>query len=139
MVRISLDAEGENAVEHVFHLVPKVHGRTIGLKLVEDFEHVGTGNAGGGSHPARIGVIPESGQIVRAGHVILASTGTQLSFKELAGEYVPRRPEQTVLYQAVARNFRTFEAMAEIEGKRIPKNVTGEFEAFLRCGILAHG
>lgn len=69
----------------------------------------------------------------------MAGTGTQLSFKELAGEYTPRRPEQTVLYQAVARNFRTFEALAEIESKRIPKHVTEEFEAFLRCGVLAHG
>jgi hypothetical protein len=69
----------------------------------------------------------------------MSSTGTQLSFKGFGGEYEPRSPEQTVLYQAVARNFRTFEAMAEIEGKRIPKHVTREFEAFLRCGILAYG
>jgi len=69
----------------------------------------------------------------------MSSTGSQLSFKELGGQYEPRKPEQTVLYQSVARNFRTFEAMAEIEGKRIPKHVTQEFEAFLRCGILSHG
>lgn len=69
----------------------------------------------------------------------MAGTGTQLSFKELAAGYSPRRPEQTVLYRAVAHNFRSFEAMAEIEGRRIPKHVTEEFEAFLRCGILAHG
>jgi len=69
----------------------------------------------------------------------MSSAGTQLSFKELEGEYEPRRPEQTVLYQAVAQNFRMFEAMAELEGKNIPKHVTKEFEAFLKCGILAHG
>jgi hypothetical protein len=69
----------------------------------------------------------------------MSSTGSQLSFKELGGQYESRKPEQTVLYQSVARNFRTFEAMAEIDGKRIPKHVTQEFEAFLRCGILAHG
>ena len=63
----------------------------------------------------------------------------QLSFKELAGEYEPRRAAETVLYRAVAQNFRTFEAMAEAEGKSLPKHVTSEFEAFLRCGILAHG
>jgi hypothetical protein len=38
---------------------------------------------------------------------------TQLSFQQLTGQYQPRRPEETVLYQAVARNFRTLEAIAE--------------------------
>ena len=71
--------------------------------------------------------------------IVSGFCGTQLSFKELEREYEPRRPEQTVLYQAVAQNFRTFEAMAEIEGKNIPKHVTAEFKAFLKCGILAHG
>jgi hypothetical protein len=64
---------------------------------------------------------------------------TQLHFEALQEEYPPRRPEQTVLYQAVAENFRTFEAIADAEGKRLPKHVLEEFEAFLRCGILAHG
>jgi hypothetical protein len=53
--------------------------------------------------------------------------------------YRPRRPEETVLYQAVVRNFRTFEALTELEGKRLPQHVTKEFESFLRCGILAYG
>jgi len=44
-----------------------------------------------------------------------------------------------VLYQAVARNYRTLEALAELDEKRLPKHVSAEFEAFLRCGILAHG
>ncbi len=69
----------------------------------------------------------------------MSGAGTQLSFKEFEGEYESRRVEQTVLYQAVAQNFRTFEAMALLEGKNIPKHVTAEFEAFLKCGILAHG
>jgi len=69
----------------------------------------------------------------------MSGTGTQLSFKELGGKYEPRRPEQTVLYQAVAQNFRTLESLAETEGKPLPKHVTQEFEAFLQCGILAHG
>jgi|GEM_PF-6964052 len=68
-----------------------------------------------------------------------SGSGHQLSFQGLQGDYQPRRPEQTVLYQAVARNYRTFEAIAELGEKRIPKHVTEEFEAFLRCGILAHG
>jgi Transposase zinc-binding domain len=69
----------------------------------------------------------------------MSGTGTQLSFKEFWEEYEPRRPEQTVLYQAVAQNFRTIEAMTEIEGKHLPKHAVKEFEAFLRCGVLAHG
>jgi len=68
-----------------------------------------------------------------------ASSGHQLSFQGLQGTYQSRRPEQTVLYQAVARNYRTFEAIAGAGEKRIPKHVTEEFEAFLKCGILAHG
>lgn len=44
-----------------------------------------------------------------------------------------------MLYQAVAANYRTFEAMAEASEKRPPKHVSAEFEAFLKCGVLAHG
>ncbi len=66
-------------------------------------------------------------------------SGTQLSFAGLQGQYQPRRPDQTVLYQAVATHFRTFEAIAEDAGKRLPKHVSAEFEAFLKCGILANG
>ena len=29
--------------------------------------------------------------------------------------------------------------MAEVEGKRLPKHVSAEFDAFLKCGILAYG
>jgi hypothetical protein len=57
----------------------------------------------------------------------------------VATPYQPRRPEQTVLYQAVAGNFRTFQALAELEGKPLPHYVSQEFESFLRCGILAYG
>jgi hypothetical protein len=65
---------------------------------------------------------------------------TQLKLPGLgSGQYEQRRPEQTVLYQAVANHYRTFEAIADAEGKHLPKHVTEEFEAFLRCGVLAHG
>jgi len=57
----------------------------------------------------------------------------------ISSAYQPRQTEETVLYQAVAQNFRTFEALAELEGKRLPQHVTKEFESFLRCGILAYG
>ena len=67
------------------------------------------------------------------------TTGTQLSFAELQGQYKARCPEQTVLYKAVAANYRTLEAIAELGEKRLPKHVSAEFEAFLKCGVLAHG
>ena len=67
------------------------------------------------------------------------TSDTQLRFQGLSTEYRPRRPEETVLYQAVAKNYRTFEAIAEYEGKRVPRHVSQEFQAFLKCGILAHG
>jgi hypothetical protein len=63
----------------------------------------------------------------------------QLSFEAIGGQYHERRRDETVLYQCVARNYRTFEALAEAEGKFVPKHVAQEFEAFLKCGILAHG
>jgi hypothetical protein len=65
--------------------------------------------------------------------------GQQLSFKELCGPYQQRRPEKTILYQADAGHYRTFEAITAASGKQLPKYVTQEFEAFFRCGILAHG
>ena len=58
---------------------------------------------------------------------------------QASGIYRPRRPEETVLYQAVASNYRTFQALTELEGKKLPQHVTKEFESFLRCGILAYG
>ncbi|MEK6706123.1 MAG: hypothetical protein AABZ06_10065 [Bdellovibrionota bacterium] len=56
---------------------------------------------------------------------------TQPSLPDLSGTYRPRRSEETVLYQAVANNIRTFEALAELDGKHIPKHVSDELEAFL--------
>lgn len=69
----------------------------------------------------------------------MSGAGRQLSFREFEGTYEPRRAEKTVLYQAVAHNFRTFEAIADLNGKSLPTHVTEEFEAFLKCGILARG
>jgi hypothetical protein len=52
--------------------------------------------------------------------------------------YERRRPEQTLLYQLVERHWPTFRERAERAGG-LPKFVTDEFEAYLRCGILEHG
>ena len=57
-----------------------------------------------------------------------------------AFHYERRRPEATTLYQVVPEQIETF--LAEVETKNhagLPEFVKDEFEAFLECGILAHG
>ncbi len=49
--------------------------------------------------------------------------------------YEHRRPEQTPLYRLVQQHYETF--AASVAG--LPQFVKDEFEAFLECGILAHG
>lgn len=54
--------------------------------------------------------------------------------------YERRRPEDTVLYQVVQEHLETFLAQVEAEtGSGLPEFVKAEFDAFLECGILAHG
>jgi len=54
--------------------------------------------------------------------------------------YERRRPEETTLYQVVQDHLDTFLPPVEQEtGTGLPQFVTDEFEAFLECGILAHG
>src|ERR1035437_3733502 len=67
------------------------------------------------------------------------SHGAQLAFPGFSQPYAPRRPEQTILYRAVARNLRTLQAISDAENRPLPKHVNEEFESFLRCGILAYG
>jgi hypothetical protein len=51
-----------------------------------------------------------------------------------------RRPEDTTLYQVVQEQFETFLAQVEAKtGTGLPEFVKDEFEAYLECGILAHG
>ena len=50
-------------------------------------------------------------------------------------QYQRRRPEQTPLYRLVQQHYETF--AAEVAG--LPQFVKDEFEAYLDCGILAHG
>ena len=51
------------------------------------------------------------------------------------------RPEGTTLYQVVQAHLDTYLAFVDIEtgGAGLPSFVTEEFEAFLACGIRAHG
>ena len=54
--------------------------------------------------------------------------------------YERRRPEETVLYQLVQEHAESFFAQVEAEtGMGLPEFVKAEFEAFLECGVLAHG
>ena len=52
--------------------------------------------------------------------------------------YERHRPEQTVLYQTVAEHWPKFRELSEQAGG-LPRFVTSEFEAYLRCGLLEHG
>ena len=51
------------------------------------------------------------------------------------------RPEETLLYKTLQGHWRTFLADLESDGdsSALPAFVVSEVEAFLRCGILAHG
>ena len=54
--------------------------------------------------------------------------------------YERRRPEETTLYQVVQEHLESFLAQVQAEtGASLPDFVKAEFDAFLECGILAHG
>ncbi len=54
--------------------------------------------------------------------------------------YARHRPEQTTLYRLVQQHAARFVAHTEAStGARLPRFVKDEFDAFLECGILAHG
>jgi hypothetical protein len=54
--------------------------------------------------------------------------------------YERHRPEQTTLYRLVQQHAQSFFAQSEeAAGARLPQFVRDEFDAFLECGILAHG
>ena len=54
--------------------------------------------------------------------------------------YERRRPEETILYTLVQEHVETFFAQVETKtGSGLPDFVKDEFDAFLECGVLAHG
>jgi hypothetical protein len=53
--------------------------------------------------------------------------------------YARRTPERTVLHRVVAAHWPTFRARAEAHGPGLPRFVTREVEAYLKCGLLEHG
>ncbi|MDT0583360.1 transposase zinc-binding domain-containing protein [Alteromonas sp. W409] len=53
--------------------------------------------------------------------------------------YRRHRPEQTLLYQLVERQYPEFKEMLSHQGKSLPYHVEKEFDEFLKCGRLEHG
>ena len=58
---------------------------------------------------------------------------------ETACEYRPCRPEESVLYGAMAGHLETFLARQRERGRLVPRFVERELHSFLDCGILARG
>ena len=55
-------------------------------------------------------------------------------------KYEQHRPEQTVLYQIVAKHLETYlEHVREHHESGLPKYVEQDLRAYLKCGIHAHG
>ena len=58
----------------------------------------------------------------------------------VAVHYERHRPEQTTLYRLVQQHAASFIAHTEAStGAELPRFIKDEFDAFLECGILAHG
>ena len=53
--------------------------------------------------------------------------------------YIPRRPEQTLLYRTIREQLESFLAQSRDRGHPVPRFVEQELRAFLRCGVLAQG
>ncbi len=54
--------------------------------------------------------------------------------------YNRHKPEETVLYKIIQKNWPSFQAQVEEDtGHPLPDFVIREFEEYFRCGILAHG
>ena len=54
--------------------------------------------------------------------------------------YVQRQPDKTLLYQTIQEHMATFFfAQCESFERSLPLFIKEEFEAFLHCGMLAHG
>ena len=71
------------------------------------------------------------------GDLVLGGRGPAVC--EPACEYRPRRPEESVLYGAVAGHLETFLARQRERGRLVPRFVERELRSFLDCGILARG
>ena len=75
--------------------------------------------------PAHVGRVGEASCSHRPAHALV--------------EYARREPEKTLLYQTVQAHWLQFLADIEAEGGELPAFVKDELDAYLRCGVLAHG
>ena len=68
-----------------------------------------------------------------------AATTVCLAPAHDAVAYARRQPETTLLYKTLQGHWLGFRATIETDGGELPAFVGDEFEAYFRCGILAHG
>lgn len=73
-----------------------------------------------------------------AGMLVLRAIFIRYIFWTMA-IYERHRPENTVLYQSVARAWPRILTDYAIEGESIAPHVTSEFDHYLKCGILENG
>src|SRR2546425_3025823 len=58
---------------------------------------------------------------------------------EGAFEYIPRKPDETVVYGVVAEQLETFLARQQARERPVPRFVEREFRDYLTCGFAEHG
>src|SRR5262245_42631573 len=54
-------------------------------------------------------------------------------------DYIPRKPEETTLYQVIAEQLEAFLRRQQERDRPVPRFVEEEFRSFLDCGVLARG
>jgi hypothetical protein len=65
--------------------------------------------------------------------------GLGLAVCETAAVYIPRNPEESILYGVVAAPLETFLERQHRRDRIVPRFVERELRSFLECGILANG
>ncbi len=65
--------------------------------------------------------------------------GPGLAVCETAAVYIPRNPEESILYRAVVAQLETFLERQHLRDRIVPRFVERELRSFLDCGILANG
>src|SRR5262245_38167473 len=53
--------------------------------------------------------------------------------------YIPRKPEETLLYRVISEQLETFLARQHQRDRPVPGFVEDEFRSFLQCGVLEYG
>ena len=70
---------------------------------------------------------------------LLAPPDVVPASREGVRQYSRHRPEETLLFRAVQEHLSSFLCEAAASGRGLPRYVVQAFEAYLGCGILAHG